>query len=361
LHIRHTGYVEAAALSLVVLLVSGCAETERTGLDLLNPTSIDDFLEGVHFKIGFGAEHDELRWFSRIRDAAFIGSNHIAVLDEAPPYLRIFDFSGALVEAYLPRGGGPGEAERPHAVAANQRLELLVLHDGRASLLSLDDGFVGTDRIPGVLATDVGWGCNGWLVYGPGNWASGERHWAHVLAFGPNGIEIVASSLADDAKSTLIPNRPGRVAGGTGDWILHDIVRPFRILPGCKAASSSQIANRALADAGAVLYRPPPAAPRRGSDGVDFGIRAGDITATGFSRFGTDVLMSAGIWDPDGEFDSLVMYFTQSGPMSGSSSRGVRIADVSPDGQVLLTVRQPVPHVIVLPIEELLANLRGSE
>jgi hypothetical protein len=40
--------------------------------------------------------------------------------------------------------------------------------------------------------------------------------------------------------------------------------------------------------------------------------------------------------------------------MSGTSSLGVRIADVSPDGQVLLTLRQPVPHVMVLPIEELL-------
>lgn len=55
--------------------------------------------------------------FTRIRDARLTPDGRfVVVLDQAPPYVRVFRTSGSLEAAFVPHGEGPGEAEHPLAM-----------------------------------------------------------------------------------------------------------------------------------------------------------------------------------------------------------------------------------------------------
>lgn len=58
--------------------------------------------------------------FTRIRDAHLTPDGRfVVVLDQAPPYVRVFTTSGSLEAAFVPHGEGPGEAESPLAMAVS--------------------------------------------------------------------------------------------------------------------------------------------------------------------------------------------------------------------------------------------------
>ncbi len=119
--------------------------------------------------------------FTRIRDAHLTPDGRfVVVLDQAPPYVRVFRTSGSLEAAFVPHGEGPGEAEYPLAIAVSDD-RILVLHPGRASLFTLGGEFLDTGAI-GFWPHAAARGCGAdFLVYGPGTDADGTLVWLRAL------------------------------------------------------------------------------------------------------------------------------------------------------------------------------------
>ena len=77
-------------------------------------------------------EVEQAGWLSllrRPRDAVIRGE-HVLILDESPPWIRVFKRDGEFLEALVPAGEGPGEAVRPSSLAT-----------------ASGDGFLLTDRL----------------------------------------------------------------------------------------------------------------------------------------------------------------------------------------------------------------------
>ena len=119
--------------------------------------------------------------FTRIRDAHLTPDGRfVVVLDQAPPYVRVFTTSGSLEAAFVPHGEGPGEAESPLAMAVSDD-RILVLQPGRASLFTLGGGFLDTGAT-GFWPQAAARGCGeDFLVYGPGTDADGTHVWLRAL------------------------------------------------------------------------------------------------------------------------------------------------------------------------------------
>ena len=337
---RCTGSLAHLALVLLLtLLVGGCERGGAPGV-LETPHQPLDGLLPAELVIGLGDATDSI-FFARISDAAFVGREHIAVLDEVPPYLRVFDKNGRLVGNYLEKGGGPGEARRPYALAANDEGEMIVLHEGGATLLSVDRGFLGRVTLTEFIPQDVGFGCGGWVFYGAGRWrgASGERAWARVVSIDSTEVTTIEESLYDTSTPPIYSHKPGQAADA---WVIHGRPESLQLHRACDDAQTQPIPDRIMEDIHAMLWRP--SMPEQ-----EMVIRAGDAVTTGFARLDTGVLMSLGIFNPGGTFDSFLVHFTPEGPRVGSSGRSLRLSDVGAGGELLLTFNAPVPHLRVVP------------
>lgn len=350
----------ALMVSVALLTAAGCGAADQFGGTLIEQhVSIDEFLDSEGTTIGLGGEHDSLLWFASISDAAFLGDQHIAVLDRSPPYLRIFDVKGNLVATHLPKGKGPGEAESPTSLATNDHLEMLVLHDGRLSRFSLEDGYLATHLVEGVSPRDIGRGCSGWLLYGPeGNWLDGEdKFWAHRIIVSGQELTFETAGLMDSGRPARLSRGSGLIGGGVGGWIRHD-VGPRRLRPACADTSVPQISERKLQDAHRLMERPADDA-RRQDDVEQFSVSTSALTLRSFVLSESEVLLSMGTMSLDAGFESLLIQLTDDGPRIGVSHRTIGVRDISPGGTLLLTISQPIPHLVLVPAAEMLALLGG--
>lgn len=351
-----------SAVSVLVFAVAtglwACDEPQPTGVRGLHHSNIDDLFDGaartIGLELGLEPSADSLRVFGRIRDATFVGRDHIAVLDRSPPFLRIFDRRGKIVAAYLPEGRGPGEARMPYALSGNDSGQVVVLHDRRVSLFHLGAGFIDSFRLEHT-AQDIGRGCSGWTIYGPGPWNdSGERPWTRTVRLEPGEMRIDHEGLYDPARPRILSHMAGPVAVGRGDWVLFVAAPPRRVLPACAADSGSALPDRVLADIENVLHR-------SAEDFQQMVLRAWSTNPQGFTILDSEVLLSASVFAPGFELNSLLVLFTAKGPFAGSSQRHLSLRDVSGDGEILFTFGEPVPHVLVLPAERVIDRLRSLQ
>lgn len=84
---------------------------------------------GLISTFGEAEQADRLSLLGRPRDAVIRGED-VLVLDESPPWIRVFKRDGEFAEALVSAGEGPGEAVRPSSLAT-----------------AGGDGFVLTDRL----------------------------------------------------------------------------------------------------------------------------------------------------------------------------------------------------------------------
>jgi hypothetical protein len=61
-------------------------------------------------------------------DAVFVSSGGVAVLDAAPPWIKVFGEDGRFVRAIVRAGDGPAEVSRPNSLATDGEGGLLVSH-----------------------------------------------------------------------------------------------------------------------------------------------------------------------------------------------------------------------------------------
>jgi hypothetical protein len=66
--------------------------------------------------------------------------DRVAVLDNAAPYVRIFDAQGRFLSAAIPHGENPGETRRPFSIAAAEAGRLLLAHHRGLEWIEADGG-----------------------------------------------------------------------------------------------------------------------------------------------------------------------------------------------------------------------------
>jgi hypothetical protein len=77
----------------------------------------------------------------RVLDAVFLG-DRVAVLNNRPPWVRIYDAEGRLLNAAVGRGRGIGQTQRPFAISATAGGGLLLTHERGLEWLDADGALV---------------------------------------------------------------------------------------------------------------------------------------------------------------------------------------------------------------------------
>lgn len=109
------------------LLGMASCTSEEGWVEAQGPLTWDDV--GVISTFGEAEQAGWLSLLRRPRDAVIRGEN-VLILDESPPWIRVFKRDGEFLEALVSGGEGPGEAVRPSSLAT-----------------ASGDGFVLTDRL----------------------------------------------------------------------------------------------------------------------------------------------------------------------------------------------------------------------
>ena len=122
-------YRSSVPLFVMVAGLLGMASctSEEGRVEAQAPLTWDDV--GVISTFGEAEQAGWLSLLRRPRDAVIRGEN-VLILDESPPWIRVFKRDGEFLEALVSGGEGPGEAVRPSSLAT-----------------ASGDGFVLTDRL----------------------------------------------------------------------------------------------------------------------------------------------------------------------------------------------------------------------
>lgn len=171
-------------LILVLLLyLAACGPTTETPR---SPTTTHQ-VQASDATARFGSLEWEDQAFSRIADASLSPSGRfVVVLDEAPPFVHVFDRSAGESWNFGARGEGPGELRRPYSLEVVGDTTLLLLSNGRFDVFDIHGNWLRGRPLNefGVLASALAVGCDGRLfVYGapPDSWGSDTVTWLHEL------------------------------------------------------------------------------------------------------------------------------------------------------------------------------------
>lgn len=276
---------------------------------------------------------------------------HVVLLDASPPYVRVFDREGTLIDALAPEGDGPTEARDPHSVAVTDS-SFALAEIGRISITSLEGDRLATFRELSFIPQSIARGCAGdWIVYGPGRDADSIR-WLHALS---------AAEDSTTARTIFADENPG----------LPTIVRRFRpvvardgrVLVYHDAPDTPRILEFDCPDYELVRDNPAESGTRAESE-----VRSGDGGAAIRTSVDVPALSSVVIvrgeplivrsrWK-NGRWQELVDVedtVVREGPAA------YRILDVEAD-LALLAVSDPMPHTVVVDVDAVLklAPLAGD-
>lgn len=169
---------------------------------------------------------DSSRWAGRVGDAdgpgmlSFVlgarlvgGSDGIAVLDVAPPFLRVHRPDGALVSSAIGDGAGPQEMSMPASLGTNSRGDLIVA--ATMGELMIRDATSGALKKYGRRVSfpmAIVEGCDeGWLIYGPGKpTGDGQMVWLHKLLLRSDTSWTISTASAPE---TSIPGEARGIGG----------------------------------------------------------------------------------------------------------------------------------------------------
>jgi hypothetical protein len=201
---------------LMVLLAVGACDTEGVPepLNLDLSASLDSA-----FEVGPSFGHDSTTpgaSFFRVRSADMSDDGtRLLVVDDAPPFVRIFDDEGRFQRGLFPEGEGPSEATSILSAAFGPENEVLALKWRSLALVDTAGDLSATLPLTGVRGLELVRGCGGWVLYGPQVGIEKERAptWVWVVRTSQAG-ELDLSPLAS-LRDEYVRNqhRPGWLHG----------------------------------------------------------------------------------------------------------------------------------------------------
>lgn len=278
---------------------------------------------------------------------------HVVVLDFVAPFIKVFDRSGRFQAAFLDKGGGPGEARGPTALAVSGDSLVLVVDPAQGILLfDLSGRLRGQSRINGLFALAAAAPCPGeWLVYGPRRApgrGTGTATWLHRVRFTAPGAAEVRSSMSDTIAGRVGAGLAyGLVSDGDGAVLRHS------------AGAHPRVVRVPCSGEPRVLYRGTPAveqptsAPRRGS--VQTSIRPGMRAPGGLASLGGSVVFAEKVFVGSHEDRLDLTMLAGGGTKKLSIARDYVLQDSRPGVGVLVSTSDPVPQVFLVSPEDFLS------
>ncbi len=104
--------------------------------------------------LDLGFDDRERYVFSSIQDIGRLSNGDLVVLDNAPPFVRVFDSHGAFVRSFGESGDGPGEFRGPRSLSMLPGDNILIddLNGSRLTTLSSALEFQSAHRVEGAAA-----------------------------------------------------------------------------------------------------------------------------------------------------------------------------------------------------------------
>ena len=99
----------------------------------------------------------------QVRDAVFVEGG-VAVLDAAPPFIRIYDRQGRFQQAFARDGDGPGEVRNPIALERTRSAGFLITERARAHEVDSTGRWIRTITPPDMAVRGAAPSCNGDVV-----------------------------------------------------------------------------------------------------------------------------------------------------------------------------------------------------
>ncbi len=318
--------------------------TAAGGREVIDVSASLEALLGSGVRIGAQVDPgSEAEAFLRIQDAQFTPDGRsIVVLDASPPFVRVFNRDGSLETAFVPRGGGPGEAEFPGALAVSSD-RLLLLELGRASLLTLEGALI-EDRAISFWPTAAARGCgDDFLAYGPGAYRDDDIVWLRsfrTLEETPASILQGASPAEVSAYRERATGGSSRLARAGGLAALHHDARdpPETLTLSCPGNRMSAV------DTVPEFREPVAGSAQHVAGGAAVQLRRGTHQFTGTAILNRMPIVSASLI---GESGTHFIPVDQAAPALYTRSR-VALLDAQPGHGVLLEAYGPVPHIVVV-------------
>jgi hypothetical protein len=192
MRVVYVGSPTGAILLFLGLLALGTTACEPEG-ESAAPVTVHSLNQFPSFgEIGAEESGEAEALLFRVQDAAFV-DGLVAVVDGAPPWIRIFEADGTFRGSLLPQGEGPGEAGQPRALSRTSSGALSVTEGPRAQVVTRDGVAQGTISLPGHLLRWAGELC-------------GREHALWTFPLGqedPPNLLVLASGDAPDTDTIL--------------------------------------------------------------------------------------------------------------------------------------------------------------
>jgi len=352
MHLRSSTGPILAFLGFAALGMTAC---EPDGGDTTRGTTLSLSQLPSFREIGVQDSGEAEALLFRVQDAAFL-DGQVAVVDGAPPWIRIFEPDGTFRGGILPQGEGPGEAGQPRAVSRTSTGAMSVTEGRRAQVVSQEGLALGTVSLPGHLLRWAGEFC-------------GREHalWAFPLGQeDPPNLLVVASG--DDAvMDTILTWGPARgawsgrepphvVPSSTG-LLLHteELERERIIELDCQGQIRREIPVEPLG------------APERYEDLPEGGfglLPAEPPLPGGLARAGPHLIWATREVRPglESAADSVtvVRIHHESGEERRAELSGwYRLHDGDVDGSLLWSAEHPVARVVIVNVDDLIQRATG--
>ena len=348
--------MRAVALSLLLLACSSDEALDR-GVPTVDYSALPVLLEFGH-RMDQGG--DALLF--RPLDAAFLGDT-LVVLDNIPPWLRLYDSIGGFLEARVQRGDGPGELRAAYALSTTSKGDLLLAHP-RGALVLGPDGVPGSNLVVQDLwVRGVVEGCEGEILAfaSPVGVADGEGVVGRVGGVSGGFDEILTlGRKRPTAGLRRVPPFLNRHEGGVV-LFTEEFDNPRIVRLDCEGAITSEVAVSQLGSPEAVFDAAEPGRPGRiGVRGATPPLPAGFAeTAEGLLWVSLEVEAR-----PDNGADSLTV-FRILGPEGTRRSLRVKgwlmLHDQNPEGHLLMSDSYgATPRMLLVDGGRLLSQFSGG-
>lgn len=359
----------AGSRTCAIMLLTGCGLVAACGAAEAGDPPIVGLMSSLADSsavIRIGADDESYAMLSRVQDAEFTPSGeHIVVLDNVAPFVRVFSRDRRTAHAFLGKGGGPSEASSPYALAAKDD-RILVADGGRLMEFTSAGDPVATSVPDVLLPLQLLPGCSDdWIVYGPGRTGGVPVHssdWLHSVRLGADGA--IAREVLLNAPSNTQRLGMGKLYGfaqaGGRYALYHEYGRPIHFYQWRCGEAQAQVWDRGMSGL--------PSAVRDRLARIDsmeaMTLDLSEPRPGGILLIGDDVLqflMRMHMPSPDVEPVDFtrIRLLSPMGDFEVELSGAYRPLSTGPAGEVLVDTRDPFPQLLIIPGDQLIELVRA--
>jgi hypothetical protein len=348
------------AVALALFVLAGCDDGERAsapdGMDVVSLAEL-----GWEAEFGLADPGNPLALLNRVRDAVVV-QDEILILDGSPPWVRVFDRSGAFVRSMVLAGDGPGEARNPLSITGTGTDEFLLGEATRITRFDREGNHLQTAPLYDYLVRGALSVCDDAVITLARARGESATPPGLLLRLSGNGVLLDTLVVLDPMREQVAPAvHPAFLSSRGRDLLVYseEAERDRLLTVDCDDGELQTILLPPLGTPGRWGPYPEPDGP---------GIAqypAGPPLPAGALPVGDSVLWAAQVVVEAPEPDSLTVLslLARDGTEVGRLvvQGWIMLLDGTEDGAILIRARDPVDRVLLVRLSRVLAILSDPE